>query len=202
MSRLRILGWIGAALLAAQALRLAAAEPVPDRPADVPGNALSRLLGPAASLAATVQWIRVGRAFDRGADGLAFARAETALALDPGATGGWDLLASRQALHLGSVSREPDPARRLAWLRAGLATARRGEAVAREPAALAFLAGVCLLVHAEQDPDLPWPGGAAGLWQAAAGEFERAAALGHPHADGLAASARERAAEAAVSAGR
>lgn len=47
---------------------------------------------------------------------------------------------------------------------------------------LRFHAGLLLMAHAETDPDLPWAGGAAGLWLAAAARFHDAAGLGHPDA--------------------
>ena len=153
-----------------------------------------RLLGPIASLAASAQWVRVDLAFRAGETELALARAEQALALDPGSPELWYDLAWRQAFTLASPERELDPALRLAWLRSGLATAAEGEARSREPAELALLQGLILVKSAWLDPALPWPGGVDGMWTDAARHFERAAALGHPRAAALQQAATKRAA--------
>ncbi len=138
-----------------------------------------RLLGPVAALAASVQWVRADVAFRRGRVELFLARAETALALAPESADGWSYLAMNQAFTLASPEREPDPARRLAWVRAGLTTAAEGERVASAPGELAILAGTIMVKTASLDPDLPWPGGLAAIWEAAAGHFERAGRLGY-----------------------
>ena len=92
------------------------------------------------------------------------------------------MLASHQALYLGSREREPSPARRAAWLRAALATAERGEESARDPAALALLRGMLLWAKSEDDPDIAWPGGREAMRAAARAAFERAAELGDDRA--------------------
>ncbi len=138
-----------------------------------------RLLGPVAALAASVQWVRADVAFRRGRVELFLARAETALTLAPESADGWSYLAMNQAFSLASPEREPDPARRLAWVQAGLATAAEGERVASAPGELAILAGTIMVKSASLDPDLPWPGGLAAIWEAAAGHFERAGRLGY-----------------------
>ncbi len=137
-----------------------------------------RLLGPVAALAASVQWVRADVAFRRGRVELFLTRAETALALAPESADGWSYLAMNQAFSLASPEREPDPARRLAWIRAGLATAAEGERVALAPGELAVLAGTIMVKTAALDPDLPWPGGLTAIWEAAADHFERAGRLG------------------------
>ena len=145
-----------------------------------PRGPAQRLLGPISSLAASAQWVRVDHAFRAGRPALAFARAERALALDPASPEGWSFLAWQQASFLASEVRESDPARRLAWIRASLATAARGEAQSRDPAELALLQAVILVKVATLDPDIGWPGGLRALWEEAATHFERAHRLGHP----------------------
>jgi hypothetical protein len=125
---------------------------------------------------------------------LAVARAEGALAWAPRSTDGWDLLASYLALELASAEREPDVARRRAWLEAGIGVTERGEELADDPARLALLRGVLYTSKAEEDPELD-PGGAPALWERAARAYERAAALGFAGADAFALAARQRAAD-------
>jgi hypothetical protein len=185
-SRLRRLsGW-------ALVVALVALAPVPSDPASSHAGEglLRRLLGPVASLAASAQWVRADLAFREGREELGFARAQTALLLDPGAAEGWNFLAWHQGYDLASPEREPDPSRRLAWLRAGMETAARGERVAREPADLALLQGLMLAKTAAIDPRLAWPGGERGMWRDAAEHFERAGSLGAPLGAALAANAR------------
>ena len=138
-----------------------------------------RLLGPVASLAASVQWVRADVAFRRGRVELFLARSETALTLAPESADGWSYLAMTQAFTLASPEREPSPARRLAWVQAGLATAAEGERLASAPGELAILAGTIMVKTASLDPDLPWPGGPVAIWEAAASHFERAGRLGY-----------------------
>jgi len=180
------LGW--AVVLALVAWSLAAG---PRRANARPTTGVQRLLGPVAGIAASVQWVRVDGAIRAGRPDLALARAETALTLDPGATGGWKLLAGHLAFDRASAERERDPALRLAWVEAGLEVARRGERTARNPEELAWWQGLLCAMHAELD-DLPWPGGSDALWRAAIEHFERAARLGHPEGAELAESARRR----------
>jgi hypothetical protein len=182
----RALGWVAVLALVAWT-----AVARPRRDADRPIGVVRRLFGPVAGAAASVQWIRVDGAIRAGRPDLALARAETALTFDPGATGGWKLLAGHLAFDRASAERERDPQRRLAWVRAGLEVARRGERTARDPAELAWWQGLLLSMHADLD-DLPWPGGAPALWRAAIEDFERAAELGHPEGEALADSARRR----------
>lgn len=153
---------------------------------------LRRLLGPLATFAAGVEWVRFDLALRAGEPELAYARAQTALELDPGAAEGWDLLASHQAFDRAAPEREPEPHARMAWIRAALGTAERGEAVSRDPARLALLQGLILLKVAFGDPDLAWPGGRRALWEEAAVHLDRAAELGLPFAADLAVKAREK----------
>ena len=153
-----------------------------------------RLLGPLAHTAARLQWVRARSAMVAGRTDLALARAATALELDPGDTAGWSMLAWHLAMERGSIQREPAPARRVVWLRAGLETSLRGEAVARAPGELALERGLMLAQVAEEDAPPPWPGGVAALWDEAARAFARAAELGHPEGAALAEAARAQAA--------
>lgn len=166
------LGALGVVLLALAAL-LAPRAPR--------AGALARMFGPLADLTASWQWTRADLAFRRGAVELGIARAERALEIDPGATGIWEGLAWHEALTLGSVERQDDPDVRALWLEAGLAALARGEARARDPAELAFCAGVIALVKLEHDPVLAARQGER-LRGLARESFERAARLGHPAA--------------------
>lgn len=167
--RLRMVG-----LAASLALALVAAQLHP--PMAVQRTLRARLLGPIASLAASWQWVRVHDAMVEGRHGLSLARAEVALDLDPGATSGWDMLAVHQGHWLASELREPDPQRRLAWLRAALETTRRGEQAARDPVSLILRRAVLLQQHGEAD-DVPWPGGQAAMLMEASRLFDLVASL-------------------------
>ncbi len=156
-----------------------AAVPQRQVPRGAGASLASRLFGPIASLAASIQWVRADLAFRQGRLELFLARAQVALTLAPDAGGGWRYLAWHQAFHLASIERESDPTRRLAWVRAALATAAEGERVAADPGDLAMLSGEIVLKCALGDPELPWPGGSAELWEQAAAHFERAMGLGY-----------------------
>ena len=183
--RARLLGWVGVALLASLSIAMRWRAPH-GAPA---GSLPLRLLGPIASAAASVQWVRVYAALSEGRTDLALARGETALELDPGATSGWLALAAHMAFERASPEREPSAERRLAWVRAALELAARGEERARDPARVALWRGLVLSKLAREDEPLAWPGGARGLWLDAAEHFERASALGSPHGAELAANA-------------
>jgi hypothetical protein len=190
--RPRTLGWVGVGLLALASVLLGGGSPARERPGALP----LRLLGPVSSAAAGLQWVRVHASMRASRTDQALARSRLALELDPGATEGWLLLGGHLAFDRASAEREPSPERRLAWVRAGLALAARGERRARDPARLALWQGLVLGKLAQEDEPLPWPGGARGLWLEAARHFERAAALGAADGEALAASARGRAQEA------
>lgn len=182
MSAVRCASGAAAAGLLALGLSLAPATAHgPARPAS------ARLAGPFGGLLASAQWVRVQEAAASGRHGLALARAEAALALDPGSNAGWEIVAAHQGLYLASPEREPDPARRAAWLEAALATCRRGQEQARDPAGLAWFRGLLCRTRARDEvPVRP----AEELWARAARAFEEAAELGHPDAALHAASAR------------
>lgn len=114
-----------------------------------PPQSAGRFLGPVASLAASVEWVRMQLALDAGRTDLAYERAEHALALDPGATDGWSFFAAHLVFDRGSRAAELDPARRWAWVRRGLDLLERGERTAREPARLVLYRGAVHVSLAE-----------------------------------------------------
>lgn len=190
-ARSRSRTWSAIAFVAVLAAALAI--PLPTREPARGSSLLQRLFGPVAGLAASAEWVRADIAFREGRPELAIARAQAALALDPGAAEGWGFLAYHEAFTLASPERERDPARRLAWIKAALETAAQGEARSRAPAELALLSGLILVKIASADPELPWPGGPSALAQAAAEHFERAGRLGSPQGADLARAVRQRA---------
>ena len=152
-----------------------------------PPRAQRGLLDPFASFIATIQWSRADAAFDQGQIDLGLARAESALELNPGATAGWSWLASVLVHRFGAPEFEAMAATRRAWVEAGLNLLSRGEELAREPAELAFHAGLVMAYVASIPGEvLEWPGGTAAAWRAAAEHFERAKELGHPRAEDVA----------------
>ncbi len=179
------LHWLGWALICL-ALTL-----LPQRTA--PTTFAARLLGPVAWLAAGWLWFRVRQALEEGRPGVAYARAERALELDPSSTGAWSFLASHYAHDRASPDAEPNPALRTSWVRAALALLERGEASAREPAELALHRGLILVHVGDFDGAIPWPGGKAGAWTEADSAFERAIELDSGGAAGWVQLARLRA---------
>ncbi|MFN0008158.1 MAG: hypothetical protein ACKVXR_09645 [Planctomycetota bacterium] len=161
------------------------------------GSPVERLLGPVASLAASVQWVRFDAALRRGDTARAYARAEGALRLDPGEPSGWIFLARHLVYERGSLLREPDRDARARWVEAGLDTLRRGEPQARDPGALLFERGVVLAFQASlPDEDRAFPRGETEAWELASEAFAAAAAAGSPDAARAAELARQRAAGA------
>ncbi len=151
-----------------------------------------RLLRPFLELASQVQWVRFQRARLHGEEVRALELADSALALDPSDTEGWETLASHLALFRASPEREPDLEQRRSWFRAGLEVLRRGSEHAAQPQALALYRGVLLVSKAEADPAL-YREGAGALYREAAEAFAQASALGAPGAAELERYARERA---------
>ncbi len=190
-ARARLLGWSLVAALAAVSLVFRLRAQGGERAGSLP----LRLLGPIASAAASAQWVRVQSALRDGRTDLALARGQTALELDPGATSGWLMLAAHMAFERASPEREPSPTKRLAWVRAALDLAARGEPRARDPQRIALWQGLVLSKLAREDEPLDWPGGVRGMWQEAAEHFERAGTLGSEHGAVLAANARRAADE-------
>ena len=160
------LGWV---------LLCVALTQLPQRAA--PATFTGRLLGPVASLAAGWEWVRVRQALEEGRPGIAYARADRALALDPRSTGAWSFLASHYAHDRASPEAEPEPELRTGWVRAALRLLERGELSAREPAELALHRGLILVHVGDFRGEIPWEGGRAGAWQEADSAFERAIEL-------------------------
>lgn len=135
------------------------------------------LIGPVAELAAEVQWVRYEGALTRGEEAHALALAESALALAPRVSAGWQHLAAHLGYDLASRTVEPDPARRRVWLAAAESTLTRGAAAAARPAELLLFHALLLASKADVDPELA-PGGKAELLARSRALFEQAAELG------------------------
>ncbi len=167
-------GWAAVLLLARPVQR--------ELPLGSPSLAL-RLLGPIASLAAGVEWVRSDLAWRAGLEEEARGHAERALALDPRSEAGWIAFGLHLAQDRASASREPDPARRRAWIEEGLLVLRQGESRVGHPEDLAFVRGLILAQVGRacqagvEAPD--WPGGARGAWEQARDAFLAAARAGH-----------------------
>jgi hypothetical protein len=179
-------GWIAVLALLASSLAPASRARA--------GSTFERLLGPVASLAASVEWVRVDVALRHGEEARAYAMAETALRIDPSDPEGWIFLAHHLIYERASLLREPDAGRRAAWIRAGLETLARGERESRDPGEILFERGVALaFLGSLADADRAWPASAEEAWTLAADAFDRAAARGEPRAAEAARLARERA---------
>jgi hypothetical protein len=159
-------------------------------PPGPPPGAGPRILRPFARLLAELQWLRFQRASLRGENVRALELAESALALDPLASAGWQTLGTHLALYLASPERQPELEERRRWFVAGREVFRRGAERAEDPGALELALGLVLLVKAENDPAVH-EGGAPALYLEAAEAFERAVARGTHVAEGLADYARE-----------
>ena len=185
----RVVGWIVVAALGGWSLF--GREPRPVQGQGAPSR-VARLWGPFAGLAARGQWVRVHDAMLADRPDLVWQRARTAMDLDPGATDGYLLLARHLFFDRASLQRETDPARREAWMRAGLAVGERGEEAARDPGALALWLGLARVRMAE-DPELAGRLGTTArgeLLSAAADAFDRAASRGDADARELGEHAR------------
>lgn len=173
------------------------------RPEAPRGSLLHRLLGPLATSAASVQWIRANVAWSRGHHADGYALAASAIELAPEAPDFWIGLANHFFHSRASPERESDPETRRLWVEAAFDVLDRGSATAEAHGALSLERGN-LLVHlakyaTENVPAQgawPWPGRPSDLLEAAATAFERAAELGDPDGAEIARGARERAAEA------
>ena len=145
-----------------------------------------RLLGPFASLAASIEWVRFDQAAERGDFSRAYVIANRALALDPGSPHGWDIYASHLIFQRGGALSEPNPQRQVDWIRAGLDVLAEGTQVSRAAGTLSLIRGQILALYVAEiahGPDgLPWPGGAAAALHEGILALERAAELGHPRA--------------------
>ena len=151
----RAFGWL---LLAATAF--GATWATTDESTTARGSIASRLLGPVRTVASNVQWVRFDLARRQGEYELAYARAETALRLDPASSAGWLLLSHHLAFDRGGPgagTRED----RATWFRAGLEILERGKPFVRLPEELEFTQGTYLVAQASYAPeDVVWPGGA------------------------------------------
>jgi hypothetical protein len=158
----------------------------PERPPG-PARATSlgqRLIGPVASLVASAQWVRFDAALLAGEAQRAYAIAQRAIELDPGAWQGWFTLGSHLIYDRGAELREAEPSRQRAWIRAGLDVLEEGARRSREPAELDLVRGGSLTqMVALRAERLAWPGGALAAIEEGIEALERARERGHPHAE-------------------
>ena len=181
MSR-RVALWATAALLAfAPGAWRTWREPAPGEGREFAIRSGSSVVRPLARLASHVQWIRFQRARLAGRGAEALRLGASAVELAPQTTEGWEYLASHFGFYLASREREPDPARRRAWLEAALEVTERGSTRVADPGQLALLRGSLLLSKAELDPEI-WSGGQEVLLQLAEKAFREAHELGRPEA--------------------
>ena len=157
-----------------------------DREARSSMGPTQRALGPLASVAASVEWVRFRQELLEGDTTGAYERAERALALDPSAEAGWLNYAQHLIFVRGSFAENETPAGRRGWITSGLELLRRGEALCRTPGELAFAAGLIRTGYLATipDEDLGWPGGPKALLEQGTADLQRAAALGHRGAVG------------------
>jgi hypothetical protein len=157
-----------------------------------------RLLGPIASLAAAILWVRADAALRAGEYATAYARAESALELEPSRADAWIYFAHHLVFERASLSRAVDPAERRAWVQAGLDVLERGARASRDPALVLDYRGLVFdFLASIPDADRPWPGTAREALLEAARAFDAAHAAGSPDAAEMAAIARRKAAELA-----
>ncbi|MEM1448395.1 MAG: hypothetical protein AAF957_26955 [Planctomycetota bacterium] len=143
-----------------------------------------RLLGPIASVAASVEWIRFRVVLDGGDPARAYGHARRALDLDARTPAGWVTLADHFVFGRASPLEAEDAAERRKWIRAGLDVLERGERRTAAPEDLAFYAAVVKATFLAGIPDeaLGWPGGPRALLEDARRDAERALELGGPDA--------------------
>ncbi|MFT4649225.1 MAG: hypothetical protein ACI87O_002115 [Planctomycetota bacterium] len=119
---------------------------------------------PLASLAASWQWIQFDQNLARGSREQAYLHADRALALDSDSPEGWATLASHLIFDRASFQNEPDDAKRIAWMQAGIDVLLEGIQQSRDPGEVHLVLGQTLILYIEflaeleVDP-LPWPGG-------------------------------------------
>ena len=175
-------------------------------PADTPNGSTDevraplapKLLGPLAGIVSDLFWFAAQRSIAIGEFERAIVLAERAVEFAPRQTLGWERYGSLVGTLLASPESEPDPALRLAWVRAALDIFERGQALSDDPGRLALARAVLLLSRADVDPDLPWPRGPAEPWELAAEAFDTAADFrSHPLARELAREAKNAARELA-----
>ncbi|WP_145202437.1 hypothetical protein [Planctomycetes bacterium Poly30] len=141
---------------------------------------VQRALGPLASVAASVEWVRFRVALRSGDTARAYAIADSALELDPLGTSGWLDYAQHLIFERGSFLENESPEARRRWIQSGLDLLARGETVCRVPGELAFQAGLIRsgYLAAIPDEDLRWPGGPEALFDQGRRDLLRAVAAG------------------------
>lgn len=149
-----------------------------------PADPLGRLMGPFASLLASAEWVRFDLALYEGRLEAAYAHAERALDLDPGAVAGWQYLAHHLIFERGSELGADSPDERRAWIQAGIERLEEGSEHVESPADLVLIQALAWSWVAEQDEagGLDWPGGASVARERSNRALIRAADLGHPGA--------------------
>ncbi|MDF1839270.1 MAG: hypothetical protein P1V35_15485 [Planctomycetota bacterium] len=142
---------------------------------------------PLASLAASWQWIQFDQSLARGSWEQAYLHADRALALDSESPEGWATLSSHLVFDRGSFLNEPDDARRMAWMQAGIDVLLEGIEQSRDPGEVHLVLGQTLVLYIahlaalEEDP-LPWPGGPEAARSLGMEHLNRALELGHRRA--------------------
>jgi hypothetical protein len=186
------LGWLAVLGLLLAGWILQRSDSAPDRERGL----AERWLGPIAALAARIEWVRADLALRAGDEPAAYARAETALELEPSSADAWIFLAYHFVFERASLAREIDLAERKRWVQSGLDVLERGRRASSDPAAILFYRG-CVFDYlaALPDADRPWTGDRRAALLEAARSFEDAAVLGDERARDYAVLAR-RAAEA------
>lgn len=141
---------------------------------------LQRLAGPLGSAAASVQWMRFTLTVHSGDGTRALAMGQSALAMDPLAPDGWQLLAHHLAFERGSSIEAAKEGDRRAWIEAGLDLLEEGAEVSRFPGVLLYdMALVALFFGTLPEEDRPWPGCQEELVARAIAGFRGAVAAGH-----------------------
>jgi hypothetical protein len=199
-------GWVLVALLVVVAWRARVAAARAETPRSATSGSVTwaerslaeRLLGPVASLAAAAMWVRADVALRAGEHSTAYARAETALELEPSRADAWIYFAHHLVFERASLSRTVDPDERRAWVQAGFDVLERGARESRDPGEVLSYRGLVFdYLAAVPDADRPWPGTAREALLEAARAFDAARAAGAADAAELADIARAKAAELA-----
>lgn len=170
---------VGVAALALGAC-LFVGRPATDVEARAAMGPVQRLIGPLASVAASVEWARYWKALDRGDEPNAYVHASRALSLDARSAAGWMTLADHFVFTRASPLEVSGPEEKRRWVRAGFEVLRAGEERVAAPDELAIYAAQIRAVHLSRvpDADLGWPGGPQGLLDEARSDLERAARSG------------------------
>ena len=139
---------------------------------------VQRALGPLASVAASIEWVRFRAVLRAGDTARAYAIADSALELDPLGQGGWLDYAQHLIFERGSFLENETPEGRRRWIQAGLELLARGETLCSTPGELAFTAGLIRSGYLAgiPDGDLGWPGGPDALLAQGRADLERAVA--------------------------